>query len=338
LIKYDISEILARGKKFPEILEFMQVSGKSMQTNLINGRIPLVRAARFLFFLLFSLQFALDAQSQNPDSLGRIKSRMDGPIMLSPRVGADLDSVEVEYFNIFPDLDRVKSVVYRKDNLDNLLMVVSMANGKDTILTFSALAAQQLTTMIDQFERLPDNPGLVNWKLLPGYNPDRFNFFENTARNLKITTDSGVFSGRTLMASDTMVCLWLKKGSFDPADFKRFVRCFSPGEIQKLEVKPSISSRWFGASIGAGLGIGILQLGYNVTGESNFLFSSNSIVILGVGAAAGSVCGYFFDGIMAPSRRRTIGKDVNRYLKFKDKLRSHAMFKDIFPPELRYLK
>jgi hypothetical protein len=217
-------------------------------------------------------------------------------------------------------------------------MVVSMANGKDTILTFSALAAQQLTTMIDQFERLPDNPGLVNWKLLPGYNPDRFNFFENTARNLKITTDSGVFSGRTLMASDTMVCLWLKKGSFDPADFKRFVRCFSPGEIQKLEVKPSISSRWFGASIGAGLGIGILQLGYNVTGESNFLFSSNSIVILGVGAAAGSVCGYFFDGIMAPSRRRTIGKDVNRYLKFKDKLRSHAMFKDIFPPELRYLK
>lgn len=276
--------------------------------------------------------------------------------VLSNRVGPELDSVEVEYFNIFPELDHVRSVVYRRDNLDNVRMLVSLANGRDTTLTFSSLAAQELGKMIDQFESLSRKPELINWSLLPGYNANRFNYFEGSGRNLKVTflnpdtlTDSergkgrdslkkATVTGRILMVTDSAIFLWMKSGDFQPAEFERYVKVIRPKDIQVATIKPNISSKLFGASIGAGLAIGALQIGYNLTGESDFLLSTNSVVLLGIGAVAGSIGGFMFDSFSSIGRKKKIMGSYENFIKAKKRLGSHAMFRQIFPPELKTLK
>lgn len=301
-----------------------------MQTISINALIsyPALVIARLCFFVcFFLLQFVAMAQSDEPL-----------PFVLSERVGKELDSVEVEYFNVFPELDGVKSVVYRKDNLENVKMLVSMANGSDTTISFSKLAAEQLTIMIDRFEDLADNPDLVNWKLLPGYSQGKLNYFESSGRTVKVNTSDGMYSGRMLMVSDTALFLYLKKGDFKPFEFLKYVKRIAPQTIKSIEIKPNLSSKLFGASFGAGLAVGALQLGYNVTGASDYILSTNSILLLGIGGLLGSVGGFFFDGISTIGRFKDVNQDFNTYLKVKESIRSKAMFNAVYPPELKTLR
>jgi hypothetical protein len=260
------------------------------------------------------------------------------PYVLSTRVGAELDSVEVEYFNVFPELDHVRSVVYRKDNLDNVRMLISLANGGDTTITFSSLAAAELGKMIDHFEQLSSKPELVNWKLLPGYNQNRFNYFENSGRNLRVRFLNGSqVTGRILMVSDSAIFLWTKSGDFDPVDFMRHVMIIRPSEVKEVLIRPNISSKLFGASIGAGIAIGALQIGYNLTGESDFLLSTNSIVLLGIGAAAGSIGGYLFDSFSVVGRKKKFQGSYDQFVLAKKRIATNGMFRAIFPPELKTL-
>lgn len=298
-----------------------------MQTISINGLISFLKTVipRLFFFpCCFLILINAKAQSNEPP-----------PFVLSERVGQELDSVEVEYFNVFPELDAVKSVVYRKDNLENVKMLVSMANGSDTTISFSKLAAEQLTIMIDRFEDLSDSSNLVNWKLLPGYSQGKFNYFENSGRTVKVTTSEGVFTGRMLQISDTALLLYSKKGDFKPQNFSRYVKKIAPHTIKSIEIKPNLSSKLFGASFGAGLAVGALQLGYNVTGASNYILSTNSILLLGIGGLLGSVGGFFFDGISTIGRFKDVNQDYNTYLKVKESIRSKAIFNSVYPPELK---
>ncbi|HOY96084.1 MAG TPA: hypothetical protein PK509_10120 [Catalimonadaceae bacterium] len=298
-----------------------------MQTISINGLISFpVAVIPRLFILLSWLCVQLDAKAQTDEP---------PPFVLSERVGQELDSIEVEYFNVFPELDEVKSVVYRKDNLENVKMLVSMANGSDTTISFSKLAAEQLTIMIDRFEDLADSSDLVNWKLLPGYSQGKFNYFENSGRTVKVNTSEGIFTGRMLQISDTALLLYSKKGDFKPKDFGRYVKKIAPQTIKSIEIKPNLSSKLFGASFGAGLAVGALQLGYNVTGASNYILSTNSILLLGIGGLLGSVGGFFFDGISTIGRFKDVNQDFNKYLKVKESVRSKAMFNSVYPPELK---
>jgi len=276
-----------------------------------------------LVIAFFSFHFG-DAQTSGGDEF-----------ILSPRVGRVLDSVEVEYFNIFPDLDGVKSVIYRRDMYENLKMLVSLANGTDTTITFSKLQTEQLQILINQFEHLPDNPDLVNWRLLPGYQLSKMNFYESTGRNLKLKTTQGNFFGRMVLVSDSVIYLWMKKGDYDPALHSQYVKKIYPKDIISWEVKPSFSSKIFGASLGAGLAVGALQLGFNVTGESDYLLSSNSVVILGIGGLLGSLGGFFFDEISASSKKRDIYNSPALYSIYKENLKPKAMFYSVFPPEFK---
>jgi hypothetical protein len=258
--------------------------------------------------------------------------------ILSDRVGSELDSNEIEYFNLFPNLDNVKSSVYRKDNFENLRMLVSLANGKDTTITFSKLATEQLSKLIDHFESLSDSSELVDWKLLPGYSNRKLNYYESTGRNVKVSTSEGSFAGRLLLVRDSSLCLWLKKGDFKPFNCQRFIKKIDPKTIKSIEIRPNLSSKLFGASLGAGLAIGALQLGYNVTDASDYVLSSNSILLLGLGALVGSVGGFFFDGISTIGRYKDVNQDIKLYNKVKGSVSSKAMFHVVFPPELKNYK
>jgi hypothetical protein len=213
--------------------------------------------------------------------------------------------------------------------------LLSQADGKDTTITLSKLAGEELTKLINQFEKIPENPRLVNWKLLSGYNPDKLNYFENSGRHITVSSDSGRFSGRLLMVSDSSLCIWQKKGDFQPEECSRFVRRIHFREIRTLEVLPSFSSKIFGASIGAGVAVAALQLGLNLTSSEDYFFSSNSLVLLGIGGLIGAVGGFFFDGISSIGRYKEINRNHSSFSKFAKKYRGHAMFHHIYPPELK---
>jgi hypothetical protein len=187
------------------------------------------------------------------------QTKQDNIFELSKRVGSDLDSVEIEYFNVFPEIDFVKSAVYRKDNFGNILLLLSFSNGRDSTVTISKMAGEELSRLIDGFESVADKEDLINWKLLPGFSPNRLNYFENTGRNITVNTKEGSFSGRILIVSDSSIFIWQKKGSFQPVDCDRFIKHFHFSQIKSIEIRPSISSKLFGASIGAGLAVGAIQ-------------------------------------------------------------------------------
>ncbi len=262
------------------------------------------------------------------------QNRSDQVFELSPRVGSDLDSNEIEYFNIFPELDFIRSAVYRKDNLGNVRFLLSQSDGKDTTVTISNLAAEELGKLISQFEKVPDNPKLINWRLMSGFNPDKLNYFENAGRQVTIYSTAGKFSGRLMMVSDSAICIWQKRGDFQPEEVQRFLRRFDFREIREVEVRPSFSSKLFGASVGAGVAVAALQLGLNITDSEDYVFSGNSIFLLGIGGLMGAVGGFFFDGITAIGRYKSIEGNHSNFLKFSKKHRNHAMFGQVYPPEL----
>ncbi len=254
--------------------------------------------------------------------------------VLSKRVGLQLDSNEIEYFNLFPDFDFIRSAVYRKDNFGNVRFLLSSANGKDTTLTISRLASEELSKLIDHFEQVADSSKLVNWKLLPGFDQDKLNYFENTGRYITVYTPGGNFTGRLLMASDSSVCIWQKSGDFQAVSCDRFIKKISFSDIDALEVKPSFSTKLFGASIGAGLAVAAIQLGFNISNKEDYLLSGNSLFLLGIGGLAGAVGGFFFDGISSLGRYKEIEKNFDKYRITRSKIRSKAMFDMVYPPEL----
>jgi hypothetical protein len=302
---------------------FTEVWAKSNQLVLIISKKGVFRIAfilPLLFWLcsLFSCAFA----QNNP------------PFELSPRVGAELDSNEIEYFNVFPELDFIKSAVYRKDGFGNVLFLLSRADGKDTTVSISKLAGDELSKLINRFEDVPDSSKIVNWKLLPGFDPARLNYFENVGRNVTVFTKSGNFSGRLLLASDSAICIWMKRGDFLPEGCDQYIRRFHYSEINSIEVRPSFSTKLFGASIGAGLALGAIQMGFNITDKEDYLRSGNSLFLLGIGGLAGAVGGFFFDGITSIGRYKDIDSSFLKYRKVQSKIRSNAMFYKVYPPEL----
>lgn len=298
---------------------------KSKQPPLINFKKHNCLFLRPALLVIILFLFSSDLFSQ---------TKQDNIFELSKRVGSDLDSVEIEYFNVFPEIDFVKSAVYRKDNFGNILLLLSFSNGRDSTVTISKMAGEELSRLIDGFESVADKEDLINWKLLPGFSPNRLNYFENTGRNITVNTKEGSFSGRILIVSDSSIFIWQKKGGFQPNDCDRFIKHFQFSEINSLEIRPSISSKLFGASIGAGLAVGAIQLGFNLTDSQDYLFSSNSLILLGIGGLAGAVGGFFFDGITSIGRYKEIDGNYAKYNRVRNSIRGNAMFDKIYPPEL----
>jgi hypothetical protein len=312
-------------KTFHNVMVLTEVWAKSKQLVLIISEKVDQRLILILLIAILPLLFNGLVFAQTDDT---------GGFELSPRVGNELDSIEIEYFNFFPELDFVKSAVYRKDNFGNIRFLLSTANGKDTTVTISKMAAKELACLINRFEDVPDSSGIINWRLLPGFDPSKLNYFENVGRQVTVNTPGGNFSGRLLMASDSAISIWQRKGDFIPADCDRYIKRFQYSDIISLEIRPGFSTKLFGASIGAALAVTAVQLGFNITNKEDYLFSGNSIFLLGIGGLTGAVFGFFFDGFSTIGRYKEIEKDYNRYRKVQQKIRANAMFDRIFPPEL----
>jgi len=279
----------------------------------------------FSLFIWFFLPQKLNAQNENPL-----------PFVLSERIGADLDSNEIEYFNIFPDINKVKGAVYRLDNFENLRMLLSLADGRDTTITFSKLGALELRKYIDKHELLPDSQNIVNWELLPGYSLWKMNFFEDHGSILYVKCDTVTYSGKLLKIEDDHLILWASTQPFRPGTWTTYSKKIPAGSITRIERKQDLTGKIFGITMGAGIGAAFFALIYG-----NFDFESlslqNTVLLIGGGGVIGGGLGWLYDGLTISRRKYNIQNDRAKYLKAKKKLEKRAIFSSVFPPELKNL-
>lgn len=298
----------------------MQSSSKSAKTFHF-----LLLLYRYLVVILLLIA-GLPSKSQ-PNEVNRF--------VLSDRIGLEIDSVEAEYFNLFPDLDGVKSAVYRKDNLENLQVLVSLANGSDTTIIFSKLATEELKKYIDKHEILRDSVRVVNWGLLPDYGLSKLNYFEDHGSVLFVhLLDNTVQAGRLMKITEKGLVLWQGKQPTRPNIFPQLMKPVLWSEITKIERKQDITGRIFGISMGVGLGIAAANI---LLGS--FTFDTQdvnySLLAIGGGALVGATLGFLYD-ISTISRRKYHFNSTDFNLnKLKSKLGKRAIFNAIYPPELK---
>lgn len=305
------------------------ISGNSPQKSFFPTLLSTVFKSgkvAFWFLLLFSgIQTFSLAQRSEKESY-----------CISQRIGLEIDSIESEYFNIFPELDGVKSAVYRQDNFGNVRLLVSLASGNDTTIMFSKLAAQQLGVYIDKHEVLLDSSYLVDWGLLPGYNLNRINYFEDHGTLVFVKTDSTVLAGKLLLVTDSTVLLWSNKQPFRPETWELYTKVIRVSDIVQIERKQDLTGRIFGITLGAGLGAAILNAGFAVFGTEN-LSPENTLYLVIGGGLIGAGIGYLYDISTVSRRKYQIQKSTELFLKQKQKLEKRAVFTKVYPPELRNL-
>lgn len=257
--------------------------------------------------------------------------------VLSERIGLEIDSVEAEYFNLFPDLDGVKSAVYRLDNFDNLRILVSQANGRDTTLLFSKLATEELKKYIDKHEILVDSQKIINWELLPGYRISKLNYFENHGSTVFVyTKDAKVVAGKLLRITEDAVIVWTSKQPFRPENWLQYAQKVDFSNIERISRKQDLTGRIFGVSLGAGIGIALFQIGFGFINKDNESVENTLLLIAG-GALVGGGLGLLYDGLSISRRKYKVFGDAERFKSVSQKLRGRAIFRSVYPPELKNL-
>ncbi len=291
--------------------------------------LPQALRLRMVCVLVLNLFLASAAIAQNEDP---------SSFVLSPRVGAEIDSMEAEYFNLFPELAHVKGAVYRKDNLGNLQMLVSLAGGRDTTFTYSVLGAAELGRYIDNFEVLPDFSKLINWKLLPGFDPSKRNFYENYGAKVYVYfgPNKNMQVGRLLKMTDKNMYLWYDKRHFQPALFPNSVGTIPAESITRIERRQDLTGKIFGMSVGAGIGIAIMNP-VSLAGADN-LTLENAVYLMAGGAIIGAALGWVYDLLSISRRKYRINNDMAIYQKAKSRLQKRAKYNTIFPPEIKNLQ
>lgn len=260
------------------------------------------------------------------------------PFVLSDRVGLEIDSNEVEYFNLFPDLDGVKSVVYRRDNLENMQMLVSLANGQDTTLIFSKLATIELSKYIDKHEILRDSATLIKWDLLPDYGLSKMNYFEDYGSLLIVQLkDSTVQAGKLMKMTANGILLWQGKQPTRPNLFPNLIKSVRWDEIKKIQVKQDLSGKIFGISMGVGLGIAISNILFLGSLQPDAQDLTNTLVAIGVGGLIGTSIGLLYDYSTVSRRKFNFESHKFDLQKVKRKLSKRAIFDKVYPPELKVI-
>jgi len=308
--------------------EFFEVYAKSMHSKF---NWPDKFKNQMVFFQLVFLIILLNV-CPNPVFAQNEKEEF----ILSPRVGLEIDSNEVEYFNIFPDLNNVKGVIYKLDNFMNLRMLVSLANGKDTTIMFSKLGVEELRTYINKHEILADSQNIVNWDLLPGYGISKMNFFERHGSIVFVHCDSVVYSGKLLRVTDNELILWTSTQPFRPETWNVFSKKIPIDSIDKIERKQDLTGKIFGITLGAGIGAALLNIGFSVFNSQN-LSVENTLYLVAGGGVIGAGLGWFYDKLTLSRRKYRIFKNRDNFLKNRPNLEKRAIFTSIYPPELKNL-
>jgi len=297
-----------------------------------------------LFFTLVQqsaaifLAFAVSVQAQENNQ----------PYIISPRLGAEIDSYERAYFHLLPRSDGFNSAqaFLQSDGQVALRVNRRLQNStRDTIYTIYPLLApplvQDLQKFIEDFEVIytPDNftaRSVVNFGLA-SYPAEKARRWKNT-KVIVTMRDGQKQTGSLLFATDSSLAIWIAKQAYNWRQPPDSLRIFHASEIDRIFM-PKKGSFFSGAGYGLLIGSGVGTLWNAAFPEDDAYLSFNNSVLNGVvfSGVPLALTGGIYGAVAGADVNIIVEGNASRYKVFASKLRLHATFPVLLPPELHAL-
>ena len=243
---------------------------------------------------------------------------------LSERVGSGIDSIERQYFRLFPNVENFESATLRMGNDSTVQISITgqfYDERQDSVLIRNRNDADQLGYLIDNYERLKRKDSL---RLLKGFDQS-MNVDLSTMQTdpIQLITRSGeLYRYPLLSVEDKGVYLWDPATDYDwqnPLHNTRFVKYHDIYHVQTV----SHSSLIHGGIVGSGLGLiggyGYYKSQESIIGSLSMLFGSATIGVL--------------TADLKDYNQVIEGMNV-KYREAVEPLSSRASFGDRIPPEI----
>ncbi|MCX6148217.1 MAG: hypothetical protein NTW25_13365 [Candidatus Kapabacteria bacterium] len=259
---------------------------------------------------------------------------------ISPRLGAEIDKSEKEYFGLFPN---IKNFTSAKANVlaDNKVEINITRTVKgivtDTTFIVSTKLANNLASYIEGFEQCRNKERQVNWNALEGLatNVPALESDINEGIELDIVTNTNEkIHGKLLFASDSTAVIVQNATKYNWSNFSQNVKLVKVQNMNYIKIERT-GSFWQGVGFGALIGGGGWTAG-SIAGGA--LKGSYGGLIVMVGAifftAAGTVIGGVVGAILDIDTDHSVDGQINEFKDFLPYLKNNSTFSNYPPPEL----
>lgn len=345
----------AASDKLHESLGFRRV-GRFSETGYKFGRwLDVTYWQRMLLWLLVSgfvvYSCVSSASAQLPSF--DIAKPPTTPLVLSERLGLEIDATEREYFGLFPDLTGFVAADVGTDSLGRYVIsaVRIVSNFEtDTAYLLNNINLDYFRHYIDEFELFRNKPEQVEWKLLEGLAAKSSSLvwpvtYSGQLISMQCAT-MGELNAQLMYANDVGVVISMSSKEFDWSKTQELL-LVRTADIGRITLHKS-GQAWNGAGIGAAIGgiTGALGLGIAaVVSESNRdntqARTSPELFVAGrsaIGLVSGAFVGAVIGGLIAISNDDDevlwIKGELKSYRGFLPQLADRSVFTEYPPPEI----
>ena len=163
-------------------------------------------------------------------------------IELSPRVGSVIDTIERNYFGLFPDIKEFKQAVFLKKSNDSFDLKISYSVEnieKDTILTISDSTFKILNLVVNNYENMYDdeNPEIrfINRLKINKFHTANMTYKYNEKLFEIETMNDEKISGSILYIDNEFLLIWTGNEKYRWQDVKENIKVFYYKEIKKID-------------------------------------------------------------------------------------------------------
>jgi hypothetical protein len=176
---------------------------------------------RILSFVLLFVALATPSIAQ-PDGSAR---------ELSWRVGATVDSLEREYFGLYPSIKGFRSMEFN-DAGDFIIATISRSVGGDTTVTIPPPSFAELARYVNEVERVHAGTTTIDWSTMPPVRVSR-QFDEGADVTVELRDGSSI-SGELAVADERGLVLWRGDDGYDPVVLRQHVEVVPFAAIDRV--------------------------------------------------------------------------------------------------------
>jgi len=162
------------------------------------------------------------------------------PIAISPRVGTQMDSIDIRYYRLFYFLKDVKSAASYQYNFDSILFLVKRIAQPDTVIAHPiGLFSKYLSYYIENIERIADESVYTNISTaVLGDIAHVEDYEDRSYEEVRITItkrDASEIIGTILLITNDAIFISQRKGQYDWKNVKSELIRIPFGDIDKIE-------------------------------------------------------------------------------------------------------
>lgn len=259
---------------------------------------------------------------------------------ISPRLGAEIDKSEKEYFGLFPKIKNftsAKTIVQTDNKVEIIITRTAKGIVTDTTFKISTKLANNLASYIEGFEQCRNKERQVNWNALEGlaiYTPALESEIKEGTELDVVTNKGEKIHGKLLFASDSAIVLVQNATKYNWSNFSQNAKLIKVQNMNYIKIERT-GSFWQGVGFGALIGGGGWTAG-SIAGGALDNYFGGVIVIVGaiIFSSIGIVVGGVVGAILDIDTDQSIYGQINEFKDFLPYLKNNSTFSTFPPPEL----